>query len=279
MLKAVENAKPVYSHREPLNPAHPLVTSTLVSTGEACMYLLKRVFIDGDKAPPSGAILRGRSADAAVTAGANSVIKTGKDLKLSDKQEIAAASFDKEAPDTDFQGDDPGNLKDRTVTLVGMHHAHVAPYLKPVSTQEAIRVEGESFDFAGTIDLVEEIDGQPVLSDLKTANRRGKHSVPGAVQPSMYSYLYEKKYGRRPAKFRYDVLVDTKSPQVESIEGEVTNTDRALLMYRAQSIVQEINTSMKTGIWRLAEQSSWRCEASGKWCYFLNNGCPKGRKL
>jgi hypothetical protein len=278
MLKAVENAKPVYSQGK-FDPAHPIVTQSFASQFEACAYAAFKRNIEGIIVPPSGAILRGRSADAAVTAGANSVIQTGKDLKLSDKKEIAAAAFDKEAPDTDFQDEDPGLLKDRTVTLVGMHHVHVAPHLKPIATQEAIRIEGESFDFAGTIDLVEEIDGEVVLSDLKTANRRGKHSVPGAVQASLYSFLYEKKHGRRPSKFRYDVLVDTKVPQVETTEGEVTQHDTALLMYRTQAILQELNMSLKTGVWRLAEQGHWRCESSGKWCAYLHMGCPKGKKL
>ncbi len=282
MLKAVENAKPVYSQGK-IDPSHPLITKSFLESFEACPFLAGKRYIEGIISPPSGAIARGRSVDAAVTAGANSVIQTGKDLRLADKKEIASANFDREAPGTDFQGEDPGELKDRTVGLVEMHHDYIAPTLSPIATQEAIRVEGESFDFAGTIDLVEEIPtpggAELVLSDLKTANRRGKHVVGGAAQPTLYTYLYEKKYGRRPNAFRFDVLVDTKTPQVENIKAEITAGDTALLMYRVRAALQELDTSLKTGVWRLAEQGHWRCESTGKWCYFLHNGCPKGKKL
>lgn len=265
--------KPVYSQGK-LNLAHPTLTQSWLTMFEACPFAAHKRYVEGIISPPSGSATRGRSVDAAVTAGCDSVIATGEDLPLSQKEEIAAAHFEKEAPDTDFQGEDAGLLKDRTVLLVDLHHQHVAPILKPAATQEAILVEGEDYDFAGTIDLRETDD---TLRDTKTANRRGKHVVSGNAQAALYSFLFEKKYGRRPKRFAFDSLIDTKTPSVEMTEGEVVPTDTSLLMYRMQSAYSEFQVGLKTGVWRIAEQGHWRCESTGKWCAYISS-CPKGKR-
>lgn len=270
--------KPVYSQGK-LDPIHPTLTQSWLNTMEACPFAANERYNKGIISPPSGSILRGKSADAAVTFGANRVIESGQDASLKDKRDVAMATFEKEKPGTDFQGEDPDALEKRTLALVDLHHNQVAPTLNPLKTQEAIKVEGLDFDLAGTIDLVEAASGGVILSDLKTANTSNKHKVEGAAQPALYTHLYEKKFGHRPLGFRFDVLVDLKTPKVERVDGVVTNHDDGLLAYRFHVAFAEWKRGLETGEWRLAEQGHWRCEKTGKWCAYLHNGCPKGRKL
>lgn len=265
--------KNLYS-QDTINPEHPTITQSFLKMFEACPFAAHQRYILGKKVPPSGAATVGSSVDAGVTFGADTVIKTGTDATLKEKAEVAAATFERLKDNTDFQGEDPGKLKDETVGLVHVHHNLIAPKLKPVATQEQILIKRDKYNLAGTIDLIEEND---TLADTKTANRVGKYVVEGDAQAAIYTTLYQAKY-QRPAKaFRFDVLVKTKVPKVEMVEGEVTTAQKSLLDYRIEAALSELNHSMQTGKFRLAEQGHWRCEKTGKWCAYLSQ-CPKGKK-
>lgn len=265
--------KPVYS-QDSIDPEHPLITQSFLTMFEACGYAAFRRYVEGEKVPPGIAAVQGRATDAAVTFGANQVISTGKDATLEDKLGIASEVYDKESPDALIQeGEDRGQLKDETVGLVTLHHNEIAPLLKPVKTQEAIRVDLDTYSLAGTIDIIEE---EHNLVDTKTSKRRyDENAVSGSAQPALYDFLYESKYQAKPKSFRYDVLVKNKKPVSQRVTGQVTEHDRSLLFYRIQSALSEFHHSMKTGYWRLAEQGHWRC--SPKWCGYYH-ACPKGKK-
>lgn len=265
--------KPVYS-QDSIDPNYPLITQSFLTMFEACGYAAFRRYVQGEKVPPGIAAVQGRATDAAVTHGANQVILTGEDAKLADKLDIAVSVFDEESDNAIIQeGDDKGELKDETIKLVTLHHKEIAPLLRPVRTQEAIRVDMDNFSLAGTIDMVESGDR---LADTKTSKKRyAEDAVKGSAQPALYDFLYESKYKVKPTSFRYDVLVKNKTPVAQRIEGTVTESDRDLLFYRIQSALSEFHNSVKTGFWRLAEQGHWRC--SEKWCGYYHS-CPKGAK-
>lgn len=264
-----------YSQKR-IDPKHPVLTQSSLGMLEACAFAFNLRYLKGKPEAPSGAITRGRAFDEAVTFGANHVIVNGEDAKLSDKKEVAAAKFDKEAPETNFQGDDPSQLKDSTVALVELHHNQIAPTLSPVATQEIIRVSGAEYDLAGTLDLIEKKGEAVNVTDHKTCKRKGKYSPRGHVQAALYAYLYEKKYQVRP-QFRFDVAIATKSPSIERVEHAIDDAEYSLLHYRIRSALNEIKQGLETGHWRLAEQGHWRCDATGKWCAYISE-CPKGKR-
>jgi hypothetical protein len=257
------------------DPKHPVITQSFLNMFSRCAYSAYRRYVLGEIVPPGVAALQGTSTDAAVTHGCQSVISTGKDAPLKEKEEIAADTFEKKKFDHRLFPDDKLDaLKDQTIELVRLHHVVVAPKLRPVATQESIVVSGEKYDLAGTIDLVEK---DHILVDTKTSRLRySENAVKENIQPALYSKLYEAKYGVKPNGFRYDVLVKAKSPIAQQVRGKITETEMGILDHQIESTVQELNMSLETGLFRLAEAGHWMCQE--KWCGYLNNGCPKGKR-
>lgn len=252
----------------------PVISQSFLNMFADCALAAYYRYVEGRMDPPGVAALQGSSVDAAVTAGCESVIKTGKDASLKDKRDVAASVFESKWDETKtFAEDDRGALKDQAIKLVDAHHVIIAPKLKPVSVQEVIVSEEDGFSLAGTIDLVEEGD---IVADTKTS--RTKYALDAVltnVQPSVYTRLYAKKYGKPPSSFRYDVLVKTKEPTIQRVSGTVGETQLELLDYRIKSSIAEFKSSVETGLFRLAAPGHWRCSSTGKWCGFLK-GCPKG---
>jgi hypothetical protein len=257
------------------NPDHPLLTPSSITTFKVCPFLFNEVYLKGKRTPPRGAALQGTSVHAAVTYGANQVIATGTDAPLSDKKELAAATFEAKETETEFFTDENrGELKDQAVRLVELHHEQVAPLLKPIATELSVVVELSDHKRAGTIDIVEADDK---LNELKTSKSR-YGDVGDKIQGVFYPFLYERHYGRPAKEMNYDVLVKNKTPIAQRVSMPVDNGSQDFLEYEIQSVLQEMRLSAKTGIWRVAEEGHWRCAKSGKWCAFLSV-CPKGKRI
>lgn len=259
------------------DPKHPVITQSFLNMFADCAYAAIRRYVRGEILPPGIAALQGTATDAAVTLGCQSVIKDGRDAKLSDKKELASSVFDgKKDNHQIFPEDDLPALKDQTIQLVELHHKEIAPNLKPISVQESIVVQGKEYDLAGTIDIVEK---GHLLADTKTSKSKySEDAVQTNIQPALYSILYEDKYGVQSKGFRYDVLIKTKNPSSQQVFGKINNESKAILDYQIKSTIQEMNTGLATGVHRLAAPGHWRCMSSGKWCGYLYNGCPKGKR-
>lgn len=272
-----DKKKPSYSQGA-FDPKHPLITQSFLNLFSACPYAAFRRYVEGDIIPPGVAALQGTATDAAVTFGAETLLKEGRDASLADKKEVAAETFDKKKDEHQFFPDDekPNHLKDETVRLVELHHREIAPTLNPVATQVVLRVEGPEYDLAGTIDIV---DAGHVLRDTKTANKSNKYPDHGFIQKELYWKLYKETNGVEPSEFKWDVLVKTKTPKSELVSVKKENNAPHLLDHIIHSTMLEFANSMKTGVWRLAENGNWRCASSGKWCGYLYNGCPKGKAM
>lgn len=266
----------VYSQGK-FDPNHPLITQSFLNMAQACMYAAYRRYICGDIVPPGVAALQGTATDAAVTYGCETKIKTGQDARLLEKVDLAVSTFNDKKKETQFFPDDnPDELQKQVIGLVELHHKEIAPSLRPVKTQDSILIKGEVFDTAGTLDLVEE---NHVPADTKTAGKSNEYPDKGFIQAAMYTRLYENKYRVRPDGVRFDVLVKTKTPKVERVTAVIGKAEDELLDHVIAATVQELQTSLKTGVFRLAETGHWRCNVSGKWCGYLHNGCPKGKRL
>lgn len=257
------------------DPSHPLITQSFLNMFADCAYAAVRRYVNGEILPPGVAALQGTATDAAVTLGCHSVIKTGIDASISDKMEMAAVTFDSRKEEHDIQPEDNlGLLKDQTIGLVKLHHREVAPKLLPISTQESIVLKRDNYDLAGTIDIVEK---DHRLADTKTSRiRYPDDAVQTKLQPALYATLYDEKYKTESQSFRFDVLVKNRLPIYQKVEAKVSKESKMLLHYTILSTIQELQIGLKTGIYRLAAPGHWRCQA--KWCAYLNNGCPKGKK-
>lgn len=268
---------PIYSQGK-FDPNHPVITQSFLNMWADCAYAGFRRYVLGEVLPPGVAALQGTATDVAVTLGCNSVIETGKDASLEEKKDIAATIFERKKDEYKIESDDDlPSLKDQTIKLVTLHHNEIAPKLKPVSTQEAIKIDMGDYSLAGTMDLIEE---NHVIADTKTSKRKySENAVTENLQPAVYSALYKSKYGIAPTSFRYDVLIKNKAVIAQQVSGVVGVQQELLLNHHINAALLELASGMKSGVFRLAASGHWRCESSGKWCGYLNNGCPKGKVL
>lgn len=243
-----------------------------------CPYAAFRRYVNGEILPPGIAALQGTATDAAVTLGCDTVIKTGKDAPLDDKKDLAATVFEKKKSDHEIQKDDDIDfLKNQTIKLVELHHKEIAPKIHPISTQEAIAVDQDGYILAGTIDITEE---GGCLRDTKTSNRKySDDAVSTKLQPALYSALYLSKYNSPSNGFAFDVLIKNVRPVAQIVTGVIGQKEINVLGRYIKNTLQELDTSLKSGVFRLAAPEHWRCASSGKWCAYLNTGCPKGKKL
>ena len=269
----MSEVKKVYSQGK-FDPSHPLITQSFLGMWSACPLSAYYRYIEGKIVPPGVAALQGTSTDAAVTYGAETIIKTGSDAPLKDKVDLALTTFSEKKKDHQFWEDDDENaLMKQTEQLVTTHHNVIGPNLKPVRTQEAILVEGPEFNLAGTIDIVEENN---LLVDTKTAGKSNEYPAKGILQSAMYTKLYREKYNVEPSGFRFDVVVKNKTPKIEQVNANVGPQSLAVLDHVINSTMKELKSSLDSGVFRIAENGHWRCAATGKWCGYINL-CPKGK--
>jgi CRISPR/Cas system-associated exonuclease Cas4 (RecB family) len=209
------------------------------------------------KFKPPAVLLKGRAVHAGIAAGLNAKIQSGGAMPPVDVvMQAAADTVDQHAPFTVFEdGEQPGDLKDRTVRLAALHHKVIMPQIQPALVEEELRYEiAPGIQMLGFVDCVE-TDG--TIRDAKVSGRRPTEDNGLAVDFQLASYVMGVEAQGIPAtKIVMDHLVDLKSPVAEPVvlDRAAVDTDRARAV--AQSVAHQIATQqvvptddMKTCSW------------------------------
>jgi len=224
----------------------------------------------GIKTPPKAALTVGSSVDAAVTYNLVEKLKTGQDLPTEVVLDTFSTDFDTKAKETEWGDDDQGKQKDLGASLVKLHHLEAAPTINPATVQESFVIETDAgYDLGGTIDLTEK---SGIIADTKTSKTSyGEDAIERALQPALYDFAYE-AINKKPATgFRFDVLVKTKVPKLQRVQGTVTPRDREWLF----DTINNVHKAIEAGIATPAPDGAWWC--SREWCGYAHL-CPKFRK-
>lgn len=218
--------------------------------------------------PPKSALTLGRAVDSAVTHNFTQKIETEKDLKVTDVLDVYSSTFDKEAKDTEWEGEDPGEQKDLGYKMLNVYHEVAAPKIQPATVQDAFRIEFEEFAFGGTLDLT---DKQNFVRDTKTSKTNyDENAVSDSIQATMYDFAFETKYGKKPRGFKFDVITKHKIPRYQEVSGQVSNGQRDRLF----ESVNIMHAEIKDGRFQYAPEGAWWCSKS--WCGYWDR-C-KGKK-
>lgn len=201
-----------------------------LSVSQINMYLrcpaqYKFRYIDGLILPPKTALTKGKSVHKGIEHNYTQKIETFQDVKLSEVQEVTAAEFEALAPETDFEGADPGKVKDETISLVTLYHKNVAPTVQPVAVEQKVEVEFENtpYTLLGYIDV---LDDNGYIRDTKTAAKSpSENEVNKSLQLTAYAMAHRTLYGKEEAGVKLDYLVQTKTPKVVTLEGKRTQKD------------------------------------------------------
>lgn len=225
-------------------------------------------YMMGLRVAPKSALTMGCAFDVSTGHNFKQKIESKVDLPVQDALDAFSTEFDKRSPETDWDGDDPGALKDKGVQMAQVFHEKAAPKIQPISVQEQFRLETDAgYALGGTFDVVQV---GHVLRDQKTSKAEyPADAVNTEIQPAVYSFAYEAKTGVKP-QFAYDVVTKHKEPRYQEVKGEVTQAQTEQL-FEAVTIMHR---QIQRGEFQYAAPGAWWC--SKDWCGYWSS-C-KGKK-
>lgn len=221
--------------------------------------------------PRPGALFLGGTAHHTLSENSRFKIDSREDMPLERFLEVFSDAWEKqsyfedETPgEIDWQGENPGYVKDVGVEILRCYHRELAPKVMPLAVELPLEKTLDNVLLRGRIDLIKD-SGTPV--DLKTAKRRrSQDELDRDLQPTIYTLLLG-----GPSPFEFHLLLKTKVPGVEVSLTRRTQEDidwflRELLPRAAAQIEAGIFPPNPTG---------WWC---GKdWCSFYDIcGRPRG---
>ena len=221
-------------------------------------------YMMGLRLPPKSALTLGIAMDKAVGHNFTQKIETQKDLPVGDVLDAFSTEFDKHAPETEWDGDDPGEQKDMGARMTEAFQQKAAPLIQPKTVQEQARVETDAgFALAGTFDVV---DVNDIIRDQKTSKAEyAADAVAMEVQPAVYDFLYLAKYGKKPKAFAYDVITKhKKEPRYQEVKGEVSENQTNQLF----ETIRIMHSQIQRGEFQYAPSGAWWC--SKTWCGYWN---------
>lgn len=211
-------------------------------------------YVQGMIIPPKSALTKGKAVHKGQEVNYKQKIDTHEDIKLTDLQEVVSTEFETLAPETEWMPEeDPGKIKDETISLASLYHTEIAPTVQPMLVEEEILIDIPGGKLKGYIDLV---DMQEYIRDTKTASRTPSQDVISkSLQLSAYALAYRKEMNREENGVKLDYLVNTKTPKVVTLEGKRTEQD----LQRFVSIATRVMDAIQKGVF-YPNQDNFMCD-------------------
>ena len=242
---------------------------------QRCGEQWRRRYLEGEIIPPGIAARVGTGVHKAAETNFKQKIKTGQDMPLDAVQDCAAEAYNKALQDGVFFAPDevPGAKKamaegkDSAVALATVFRQQLAPTITPrfVEHKVTLELEGVPLPIITILDCYTE-DNK--LRDLKTSGKKwSEDKAHTSPQPTAYRESIKQETGEYPEELLFDVLVNNKTPVLQTIPTIRGNDDRAILTRHFCIMTDSINA----GIFPPAQPDHWCC--SMKFCgYFFT--CP-----
>jgi PD-(D/E)XK nuclease superfamily len=232
-------------------------------------------YVEGRVLPPGVAAFRGTSVHAGVEAAHKHLIETKAPPLLEQMRAVVSDAFDEgKAEVLDWDGEQPGTVKDLSLKLYDRYHHDNLPQLRPVAAEEGFAVRIGTVPVVGFIDLVErhagfaapKPDDPLIVVDLKTsASKWSASDVEKDTQTTLYSIV------KNTFAARIDNLVMLKAgPALHRLETPRTATQKRIVIEDLEETVDLV----KRGIFPKTSIDSWAC--SEKWCGYWS--LCRGRK-
>jgi len=232
----------------------------------AYAYFLKNVQKIAE--PKSWAATKGTACHKAREKNFTAKIQTKVDLPLADCQDAARDAVNLESQTGEFLKDSnldmsvkdaAGVVIDRAIGLVKMDHSELYPSIQPERVEQLIVAElpGYDFDLRGKLDLT--VPGKVV--DLKTSGKSWTEDrAYESNQPATYGILYRADQGVWPTGFRYDILVDTKTPKTQTFEIPISEAWYQSVLDRYAVLAK----LLQVGVFPPCSAGHWKCDI--KYC-------------
>lgn len=225
-----------------------------------CPEAWRRRYIDKESEPPSGKMVLGGAAGAALTQHYGRQIETGEGLSTEDVLDEFSAEWDDRTgrEEVDWGNETAGALKDSGAGALAVFHRVIAPTIVPLSVEREFELSwpGVEWVLTGFIDLE---DDQDLVRDNKAiAKRMSQKDADADLQPDVY--LAARRAELNPAAgFRFDTMVRNKTPVAEVLETERSDRRLDLLTDRIFGLAREIAWRTEEDCWSGASPNTWFC--------------------
>lgn len=255
----------------------PYLSPSQIEMYRRCGWSWKMRYIDKLKIPPGIAMLKGRAVHVGAEHNWKQKIESHEDMKRGHIQQAAAAAFEgskKGGYELTEEEKSIGHSKvlgealDRTVIMSGAFADKIAPQYQPTLVEQSFKIEipAAPYDISGRVDMV---DDQNRIPDLKTSGKKKQQSeADQSIQLTTYAAGIRIKTGKPVTAVGLDVLVDTKTPQVQQLVSKRERRDFEILVNQ----VNAVTAGIQAGVFLPAAPGSWWC--SNRFCGYFNAGCP-----
>ena len=256
-----------------------------LNMGIRCLEQHRRRYDCGDIIPPSIALHRGTGFHKGSEFNFRQKMETDIDLPYSQIEEVAVGTLETAvknegiylSPDEKTVGKvkvvEQGILELRTGTK--LYSESIAPIISPLYVEETVRADlDDNTELVGRIDL---IDRSQSILDLKLSSKSmAQDAVDSMPQLTMYSMLYESKWGKKPPGLSIYNTVLKKSPEVQVLNTTRQCDDYEALMRNIQAMIKQIANGAYT--FAYGQASAWWC--SPRFCGYWSTcpGVPKYKR-
>jgi hypothetical protein len=225
---------------------------------------------------PTSALMIGSSFHSSMGYNYRQKIKSHKNLKLAEVQDVFSTEFDERAHETRWKPDDDrATLKDRGIGALAAYHSDIAPVVQPAGVEYEFQIPmlqgGELLDwfFEGHIDVVT-VEGE-VREAKTTASTPARPRPHDELQLTAYAAGQRVETGKPEIDVALDYAVKTKTPKTVSFPATIGAQEMSLFMYMLNQAVKQIEdevfipnracltcTDYQCGYWDLCHRKVWR---------------------
>ena len=236
-----------------------------------CPAQFERRYVNGEIIPPGIAARRGSATHKAAEINHVQKLVSKEDLPVDSLQDAARDEYMHLVKDEGvFIPKDQIGAKgtllaeglDSATRLTKLYREALAPQIIPVLVEERLTIDVVlDVPIKGTIDVLTADNWMP---DMKTAAKsKGQADAENSLQLTFYAGLVANHTGKWPGKVSLEILVDNKTPKLQSLETKRGPEDWAKLILRLQLFVAQL----RTGLFPPCDPGHWLC--SPAWCGYF----------
>jgi hypothetical protein len=228
-----------------------------------CPMAWKRRYVDKLLQPPSGKMVLGSAAGAALAQHYGAQIETGVGLSTEALLDEFSGGWDGRCgrEEVIWGADTAGALKDSGAAALALYHATIAPGVIPSTVEREFQMTWPDAPFAltGFIDL-ETVDGAVV--DFKLgASRLSADKAAAELQPTVY-LAARRAEGNPATMFQYHAMARTRKPTAEIVAAPRSERQLDLLTQRVFSIARAMQWRWLHDCWAGAGPDvAWMCRS------------------
>lgn len=233
--------------------------------------------------PPDANLTLGKSVHKGLGANFQQKIESLKDLPKQDVLDIYSTEFDYHKPETIWNDNRPGEVKDTGYKLLGFHYDNFTPRIIPAIAEFRFLVPlTHTISFSGYMDVV---DTDRLIIDFKITSRSpNKDFIRTNQQLTCYTWAFRELFGEQESGVAFQYLIHRKSSkrakkprqEVFTATEKRSQEDIDEFLNETKKIALIIEAGLEAGGLPKTDPTNWWC--SSKFCGWYNTLCRPHKK-